>query len=302
MPPREPDQIPYTPEEPKKNTSTGLPGHSDHVVPIRTLSSDLARAVREQGGSVVKIAMAEDEKRRREYTQSNDEPKKNRVFIFASIALILVAGATFAGIYFYNKSKVVEGPPAVVLPPSIVRAEEASALDLTDKRPDQIIASIKEVVADPKLRLSSIRNLVPVRTVAGVQQRVTASDFLTALGTRAPAEFKRALSKDYMLGVYLFDGSDLFVVLRGTARDFLLAGMLEWEEDLFDDMAPLFGVEGMAPAESEFVDALLQNRNTRAVLDTEKRPVLFYSFLDEDTIIITADQKALVEAVRRFGQ
>ena len=56
-----------------------------------------------------------------------------------------------------------------------------------------------------------------------------------------PGDLSTALSPQYMLGVYNYTNNNPFLIIQGTAHDYLLSGMLEWEpEILFNDMVPLF--------------------------------------------------------------
>jgi hypothetical protein len=108
-----------------------------------------------------------------------------------------------------------------------------------------------------------------------------------------------------MVGVYLYNTSNPFLVITGTAHDYLLSGMLGWEPFLLTDVAPLFNIDitgaNAGLTNAPFKDTLVQNRDARAVLDKDGNPVLFYSFLDPDTIFISTDSKTLLEAVRRFN-
>ena len=75
---------------------------------------------------------------------------------------------------------------------------------------------------------------------------------------------------------------------------------------MLSDLAPLFGIDvtgANAPLlNAPFADTLIENRTTRALSDSNNKPVLFYSFLDDDTIFISTDGATLTEAVRRLHQ
>lgn len=301
--PRQPDQIPLPPMSENPPVKTG---HEKHVAPIRTLSSDLAEAMREKGGSVVKIAIAEDEKHRREKEEASPVSKINLKFIIIGVLIIFIAIGTIVGIVIYKKSTSVATPDKAVLPPSIVRAESAGALDITGKSAQGIADSIQAIVKNPGISLGTMENIVPVQGATSAGRRIPAPEFLSDLGTHSPDQFSRSLSNDFMLGVYLYDHSNLFLVLRGTAHDIMLSGMLQWEPKLLQDMSPLFGID-LAGDNASLVgapwkDVVIKNHDTRAVMDKSGSPTLFYSFMDDNTIVITRDQNTLSEAIRRLGQ
>ncbi|MBP7805134.1 MAG: hypothetical protein KA052_02880, partial [Candidatus Pacebacteria bacterium] len=88
--PSVPEQhLPPTPEAiDKEEVPKYTPPHTIHVSPVRSFSSDLASAIREKGGSVVRIAIAEDEKHRREREENSVSSKKNIAFILGTMLIV----------------------------------------------------------------------------------------------------------------------------------------------------------------------------------------------------------------------
>ncbi len=285
-----------------------IPSAADapHFAPIRTFSSDMAEAIRSKGGSVVRIAIAEEEKRRRAYEENSIRSKKNIALIAASIVLVVAA----LGIAWYSYSRRVAPPENVLAPQtapaSIIPTEDWAVLDVTGMQVTDVLAKVHAVVAMPNIEPGAAKNLVLAEAAPGGQkQAIPVARFLTALGAHAPAELVRALKQDFMLGVYRYQDGSLFLIIHGSAHDFLLSGMLAWERDLFPDLAPLFGIEtsGYTKTELEnmpFADTIVQNRDARAVMGADGRPLLFYSFIDQSTIVIASDPRAFFEVVRRY--
>jgi hypothetical protein len=148
--------------------------------------------------------------------------------------------------------------------------------------------------------------LITTTPAGGTATRVPANQFLSALGAHTTPAFLRALSQDYMLGMYFYDRTNGYIILSGTARDYLLSGMIAWEPYMVQDLAPILGIDTTgdkaALLNAPFADTLIENRTTRAVVGTDNKPVFFYSFLDDGTIFIGADGKTLTEAIRRLHQ
>lgn len=279
--------------------------NESHIPAVRTFSSDLAEALKDKQGSMVKIAMQEDEKRRKLNEDASPTSKKNIRFILGGIGLLVVAVGVIAGaIWFRGRDNRVPADQ-VALPSSLLRSEEVLALDITELSPARIAQEVQKVVEDPGIRLGAIKNIVPTIGPTGEKTRVNALSFLEAIGAQVPDTFGRSLENDFMLGVYHFDLSHPFLVLRGTARDYMLTGMLEWEPYMVEDLELLFAIntenENAYLVSQSFSSAIIQNRDTRAVKNSEGDVILFYSFLDQNTVIITRDPKTLVEAVRRFA-
>ncbi len=317
MPPREPDQIPLQevpnidgrPTVTPAGTMGGFtphPDHPDHALAMRTFSSDLAQALKDQNGSAVKIAIAEDEKRRQGVVDASPTSKKNMTFIIIGSAAIVIAGVAIGITLWYKNKNAPVAPAQVPDVPAIVKTEEAGALDLTGMQRNEIVPAIRAIVAAPNIRVGTMKNIVLTKTSGATVSRIGSAEFLSSIDSHAPADFTRALEKNFELGVYVYDHTNLFLVLRGTAHDYVLTGMLDWEPYMLSDLAGLFGIatDGANASlfSNTFQSVIIQNRDSRALVDMSKNPVLFYSFLDPDTVIITTDPKTLTEAIRRLEQ
>ncbi len=278
-----------------------------HAVPLRTLSSDLAEAVRRQQGSAIKIAIAEDERRAKDREAASPTSKTNLAFITAGIVLLVLAGAA-TGFAFWYKNKQAAAVPVTTAPvaASVLRSDETASLDITGKTAAEIAASYRAMIAGAHLRLGTVQNVLVTQTTGTGTSRVPANMFLSSIGSHITPEFSRALGQEYMLGMYYYDRTNGFIVLTGTAHDYLLSGMLAWEPYMLQDLAPVLGIDTSgdkaALLDAKFADTLVENHTTRAIADADSKPVLFYSFLDDDTIFISTDGKTLTEAVRRLHQ
>jgi hypothetical protein len=275
-----------------------------HLAPIRTYNTDLADAVREHGGSVVRVAIAEDEKRRREYEETAIGSKRNLFFIIGGTILVLgaIGGVWWA---YQNKGAASVVVPVVeAVPHSLVLSDAAQTIDIGPMQVGDIYAAVNGIVAVPGIQPGQVKNIILTKTADGSLARPSASNLLSGLGTHAPDTLLRSLSPDYMLGVYQYDKASLFLIVHGTAHDFLLSGMLAWEPYLFTDLAPLFKIDTSGFTKASlgkvvFYDAIIANHDARAALDADKNPLLYYSFLDPNTILIAADPKVLTEVVTR---
>ncbi len=271
-----------------------------HLQPVRTFSTDLANAVREKGGSIARIAIAEDEKNRREKEETSISSRKN--ILFTSIGIILFATAVGAIIwsYLYTKQASVVAPVQQTAPSSIVYTENNQTIDATGMDAPAIVSTINAIVTAPNIQSGTMKNIVITQSSV----RIPGSQFLTAIGAiHAPDDFLRSLAPEYMLGTYLYNQDSLFLVIRGTAHDFLLSGMISWEPFLLKDLAPLFAIDtatNPSILNAKWNDTFIENRNARAIVDANNKPILFYSFLDQNTILFATDPKALTAVVARF--
>lgn len=281
-------------------------GHAAHIPPVRTFTTDLADAVRTHGGSVVRVAIAEEEKRRRDYEEHSIKSKKNMALVGAGIVLLVAGAIAMFVSYRHRQEASVVVPVVTVAPESLVSADVHEKIDATGMQAVDLYGAIRRVVDEPHLQEGQIANIVIIKSLNGTQSRPGIGEFLAALGTHAPDELVRALKAEYMLGTYLYDGKDnLFLVMRGSAHDYVVAGMLKWEPYLFADMAPLFAVDTHTLTKAQidgmtFKPAVIANQDARAAFGPDGTPLLYYAFLDQNTVIIATDSKTLIQAIAKF--
>lgn len=301
-------------KEPEQTAAPKLPsvlkdadyGHASHIAPVRTFSTDLADAVRTHGGSVVRVAIAEEEKHRREYEDTSIKSKKNITLIVVSIILLAAGAAAVAWAYWHKEQASVVAPVVTAAPESLVASDLYETIDSTGMQAVDLYGAIRKIVDEPRIQEGQIANIVIVKSVGNAPTRPGISEFLTALGTHAPDELVRALKTDFMLGTYLYGGRDnLFLVVHGTAHDYLLSGMLKWEPYLFADMVSLFAIDTHTLTKNQietmtFAPAIIANQDARAALGADGKPLLYYAFLNQNTIIIATDSKTLIQAIAKF--
>ncbi len=280
--------------------------HEGHLKSIRTYSSDLAEAIKESKGSIVKIAIAEDERRQQERKEFEDAPKKNALFALGSVLIILITIASLYGIFWYKKTSKVEPVIVPPVPDTVIKSEFEGAINVSGMTRTQMIPAIRASVLTPGIRPGTIKNVKIVEGGLGgvAPTDVAVGKFLKMLDTHASNDFIRALSSDYMVGIYLYEKANLFFVLTGQSHDYLQKGMIDWEPFLFEDIAPLFGIDTMGDFakynDTPFKDVIVENREARAVVDENNKPLFFYTFLNPETIFISVDPKTLTQAVLKL--
>ena len=297
------------PQDPSVSIKKEIAG-GDESIPsapsMQSFSPDLAEELRKHQGAAMKIAMMEEEKRKHEQDIISDDPKKNIVFFSSGIAVLLVAIILAVGAYWYDKnSKIVPVVESKLPTTSIVKSEDLTVLNVTNKSTSDIALAFADLLKNSKVQTGMIENVYVTQGSQGFETRLTSNMFLSALKSHITIDFSHALIQDYMVGIYQYNQPNLFVVLRGTQHDFMLAGMLQWEPYILEDMGPIFGIDVSGDnsylINSPVVETLIENHDTRAVLDKNGKPVIFYSFLDENTVVITNDSKTLSETVRRMS-
>jgi hypothetical protein len=301
------EDIPASPFVPQKEVSQNGEEYKPQTAQMRTFSTDLAEELRKHQGSAMKIAVMENEKRFKQQEALSDEPQKNRKFVLLGLGIVLIAALISAGVYFYQKK--INTPPIIEInqsPVSIIHSENLKVLNVSKMSRDDISKALTETVAKATTQNGMIDNIYITQGVAGNETRLTSSMFLSAVGSHITKEFSNSLTQEYMVGIYAYTKPSLFLVLRGTQHDYMLSGMLQWEPYFLGDLAPVFDIdttgENSYLLSSPTKEKLIENHDTRAVVDNKNNPVLFYSFLDANTVIITNDSKTLSEGIRRMSK
>ena len=289
----------------KENILSGEP--QVQMPAMQTFSPDLADELRKHQGSAMKKIMFEQAQRAHEQELLSDDPRKNMRFILSGVFVIFIALLASVGVYMYQKK--INAPIPVqksAVPVSIIPYEDSGVIDIAGKSSDDIGTLVHLTVTKSNVQTGMIDNLSVIESSAtSTETTPSSSDFLTAIKSHITPEFSRSLSSGYMVGIYSYMQPNLFVIFRGTAHDTMLAGMLQWEPYLTQDFAPLFGIDTSENnayiLNTPYTETLIENHDTRAVLNKNGKAVLFYSFLNDNTVIIANDSKTLSEAVRRIN-
>lgn len=281
--------------------ATGADVSSNTLKTIRTYASDMATAIKQKQGSVMKIAMAEKERRDEEQALKNPVSRKNLVFTLGAILLLVFGGvALYFGYLAKRAPKVIENAPTQTT--GILSEGTFEKIDGASK--NTIQQAMRDLVASGSHTLDSATMLVFVTPENPTG--ISASLFATTNGLDLSPQLVRALDDMFAIGIYTLDGNIPFLVFTSDSYDAAYIGMLGAEKTLYADMAPLFGLPEKDTDESvfmtePFVDAVLYNQDVRGVKNAVGEFVFFYSVRPNGTIIMTTEPtafKALIALVQ----
>jgi hypothetical protein len=268
---------------------------------LRTFSSDLADAVRNNEMSVIKVAMAEQKRREGEAELASPTSKINLRYIILSIIVLLagIGGVVFAIRYKANQTPVVTVKDTKI--PALIPADATTSIEIglnADAKPVQLIqTAIKNVTT----REGGIVDVYLTNSSSGVKQTITTNDFFTAISSEIPAPLLRSLSPRFMLGVVQNNGGHPFLIFKTNDYETAFANMFTWEKKLFQDFYIPLALKGdQTSFEAPFKDLLVENKDTRVLLSSSAEVVLLYSFIDEHTLVITTDPITFKEVKRRI--
>lgn len=303
-PPKEPDPVVPKPYG-FKDTHTET---ENHPKGLRTYASDMAEAVRVQEGSVIKIALAEQDKRARQEKLEVKSSHKNVFFAFASIAIILVGAGVFGYAVFFSKPKTV--PTQInTLNQSIITNDGNVSYSITGKTKQQVGEEFYALAKNADVREGGVLHIIPYEEDIdiNVKSSVDAHRYLGALGSTMSGSLLRSLSPEFMLGaVKSKEQGEPFIVLKPQSFDNAYAGMLSWEKKMIDDLFLAFDIpisgDNTYLLEKSFGDMVIKNQDARILTDNTGAILLVYMFVNNDDVILIArNEETLIALLGRLG-
>ncbi len=338
---------------------------------IRTFQSDVAGAVKSDNISMIKIALAEKERREHEGSYADLDVKKpiKPAYILAGV-IILAVLLSLGFVYWYlNK------PPSPTLEqllapqePEIVYSETQSAVSIDKKTADTLIVALrKEALA--KLDIGTIKRILVTTSTGTSTRNINSTEFLSAVKSRASDSLRRSIEPYFVIGAYSSSPNDAFIIFKINSYDIAYPGMLAWEQYMDVDLSNLFLEKKAAalivvpppviattsipaefssstPASTEngtstdmaatstdintdtasapittepvattspvipgrttndpnkavWKDRILQNKDTRILVNPDGTIKFLYSFIDKNTLVIVSSEKGFKEIITR---
>ncbi|MEI6345661.1 MAG: hypothetical protein WCO79_00250 [bacterium] len=283
---------------------------------IHTYKEDIASSVR-NGASITSIAAAENARR---VSQTGDaggitETSRNVIIIAISVSLILIGsiGSWYAYSTYKAKNRVIieqkQRDP--------VQAEKITEL-VASGGSGGLSTQLYSTVQNSTAPLSSVERLIPISkdtvTLADGSEKtvpLTTEEFFRQINANLPDTLLRSLDQSFYFGINAVHGNQPFLIVKTNSFEVALSGMFRWEPMMIRDLQSIFlrTADRVAPPlytigggnlTYKFEDAILQNKEIRAVRDLKGNVVLLYAFLDTKTILITSDEATLKDVSARL--
>lgn len=289
--------------------------------PLHTYKTDFADEIDTKKASRFSVLAADANAERNPIP----EPKKeNRTLptVFAALLLItLGAGGVYGAYLFVTQTPSI---PLQPLAPSLVFVDER--VELTG--PD-FFSQLVQLSDEPLIEGNAI--LVYTTNATTTEQGLVRTpqpgrNLIYALNLGAPDILLRNIDQRSTVGVLNAAGETrAFFVMRVDSYERTYAGMLSWEATILRNLSDLYpeypddepsdfsfdtatstasssaAILPETPFTGTFRDEVLQNHDVRVVRDAEGRSILLYGYRDKNTLIITRNEAAYLELVRRLN-
>lgn len=228
---------------------------------------------------------------------------KQDSFPLVALAMVVII-ATLSGIgisyyWFVLKDKdATSAQEAIVFKiPELVNTQTKLPVAMQSSRLDLLTAILQ--VSQASKDTTEIYTTMEDSTA--VQKPAPTETILQVLELRAPGSFTRSIKEMVFGGT---DAAQPFIVLKIGNFDSAFAGMLDWEQNMSADLFPLFGqpvTETFDPSartdtqvrSAFFKDAITSNKNVRILLDAQGNERIIYTFVNQNTILITTTSATL---------
>lgn len=286
---------------------------SDGVGSLHTLKDDLQHVVQENKISYVRAVALEEEKRHR-IEERSPTPKVDRRSMFTLFIVILLIGIgllALGAVFMVMQQRTGESNAA--LRSSILFAEQSVPFPIDNEAAGDIKRTIASARTSSAITLGAILQVLPVKTVTDPDTGemtgtpVSFGEFLTAIGTRAPAELARALDDEFFFGIHAVDENAPVIIIPVSSYERAFSAMLEWEPYMNADLEPLFTVlppQAAGPSgsvvERKFEDTVMRNYDVRALKDDSGMIQLYYSFPTRNVLIIAESPYSFNEILSRL--
>jgi len=296
------------PEKTKKEENESPPQES--LKSVRTFRSDAVEAARSRGHSLAQIVLSEQAKRERAETVQKKRLGIN-VLLLGLGATLIITGIVLAFFAFSRESIKKEEQPYVPTSQELILTNYQEKIGLTARfTGEEIRAAIAKEIETSTMQINNIKSIYFTKTVSGVKDGVEVSEeglvglteLLGVAGSNIPQALLRSFDESFMFGLYSFVENRPFIILKTNAYENAFAGMLAWEKTMLKDLAYLFVFNSAEQEMSgqKFRDIIIKNLDARIIEDANKNPVLLYSFIARDTLVIATNKTTFDEIIKRL--
>jgi hypothetical protein len=304
-------QIPKTRQDLLRNEEKPI------IPSMRTFKGDLQGIVKDKKMSLVKAATLENDKRRGQdaMVASNGAARsksKSRVLAitFAIIVLIGLGGLAVLSIVAINGQRAQD--VFVEEDNSFLFAEQTFTIPISGQKSRDLLNQLAEARQGVGLTLGAITRIVPtvLETNSGGQnseRQASVSEFLNSLGANTTEDLIRSFGSDFFLGIHTIDDNVPIIIIPILLYQNAFSGMLKWEENINQDLSPLFtkvSLQGKTADGSillnKFDDVIIRNFDVRALRDRSGAIKMLYAFPTREILIIAESPLSFVESLARL--
>lgn len=268
------------------------------VKSLRTYQGDVEEAISKNNYSSADIFLAEQQKKSSlvgiSLIRQNPELKRKLYLTFGIILLVLGIGIVTTVYYIRSSEKTIVEQRTKAL----IGFSQEKVLSVTATTRERLINQLLDEKNSFSLPVNSI---LYINTANASGTPADIENVLALLSPKMPGSLSRSFSPKYMIGIFSFDTNEPFIILTTEDLALSFAGMLKWEKDMVSDVGKLFGIiVNASSTPSTFLDQERRNEDLRVLKGEDGKIILLYSFIDNDTLLITKNENIFSAILSRF--
>lgn len=269
---------------------------------VKTYAEDMAGAIGDESGGLIKNIIREEEARDQEKTAFSPDSRENRIFM-ALGALFLVSGLGIFGFLFIAREQALLYPPAQLT--QMIFADANSQVEIAGKDKDQIALVAKSSISASNLKRGGIEALYFTKDEALLGLR----GFMESIRSNWILPDGPVVEDNFLFGAYSDgeegEGGHIFILIRTRSFPDILKSLREWEGKMFLDLHDFFRL-GLSAETSylltkDFEHGFVENKNARILYAADGTPALMYVFADENHVVIADSALAVKEVIFRLA-
>lgn len=268
-------------------------------VNVETYAEDMAAVIGDNENGVVKKIIEEQEEYDTENKKGSPESKKNKIFLFIGIFLVILSFLAVSLVYVFKKEIfTVEVAPQYV---PIIFTDNTAFKEISGLKKDEIAQTILNEVNTALFKDGGIEGiyLTVNKKVLGFR------GFLSLIEANLNQTQIDFINDNFLIGATNKEIRNPFILLKMRSIADVFDPMRAWESKMFSDLHGIFGVGINADTkyllEKDFEDGIVQNKNARILYDKDGKIVMMYVYAEEDSLIITNSEIAVSEVMLRLA-
>lgn len=227
--------------------------------------------------------------------------RENKLALTLTIIIVAIGLGVITTIQLFGTRTEPNYTVTKPLPPAIVAVDKKIPVALTTDRND-LLRELTSIIEQTDTLVQIYPTALSSRDR---EEPASATTILSTLSPRISGPFARTITD---IGFGGTESAQPFIILHVKEFDTAFAGMIEWEKMMSADLVPLFGeavsqsyntqarsAEGLLPA--SFADTIISNRSSRILFDATGVERITYTFVNQNTILITTTRTALEQLI-----
>lgn len=266
---------------------------------LRTFSDDLSLALRRTQGSIITIALQEEERRNQIKPVAR---RKDSFLVVISVGLITLAlGAIFfvlsgKELPFTEPKDVSTVSEKLLLP---ITVNNIKSISLDGKTSDSALSDISTLINTTE---TGITGVVFTKTFGESNKLLSTSEFISFFGLKVPGALSRGFDSSFLFGIFETENTSPFFIFTAESFESALSGMLAWEGSLVTDLYPFLNIKRESLGDQNFVfeDSVIENKDVR-ILTLPTGENIFYLVYPDGTIFIATDKNIVGEITEKIS-